>query len=100
MAACREALKERTREHVPRPWAMTKNNLNTVSCSVGSAPENLKKCERTRERVLLDWASARSEGRARQQGIRRGAGDVEREVLRETPPLARRARFAGQATLR
>ena len=49
MAACREALKERTREHVPRPWAMTKNNLNTVSCSVGSAPENLKKCERTRE---------------------------------------------------
>jgi hypothetical protein len=64
VAACREALKERTREHVPRPWAMTKNNLNTVSCSVGSAPENLKKCERTRERVLLDWASWRSERKA------------------------------------
>jgi hypothetical protein len=36
VAACREALKEYTRERVPLDWAMTQNSLGNALSSLGS----------------------------------------------------------------
>jgi tetratricopeptide (TPR) repeat protein len=68
VSACREALKEYTRERVPLDWAATQINLGNALGTLGareSGTERLEEAvsacrealkERTRERVLLDWA--------------------------------------------
>ena len=68
VAAYREALKERTQDHVPLQWAGTQNNLGTALSTLGEREsgtgrlneavaayrEALK--EYTQDRVPLDWA--------------------------------------------
>jgi tetratricopeptide (TPR) repeat protein len=66
--AFREALKERTREHVPLDWAMTQHNLGAVLQTLGDRESGTARLdeavaayrealkERTRERVPLQWA--------------------------------------------
>ncbi len=68
VAACREALKEYTRDRVPLQWALTQNNLGNALWSLGereSGTERLEEAvaayrealkEYTRDRVPLQWA--------------------------------------------
>jgi tetratricopeptide (TPR) repeat protein len=72
VAAYREALKERTREHVRLEWATTQSNLCTALERLGERESEMAKLdeavvacrealkERTRERVPLDWARTQS----------------------------------------
>jgi tetratricopeptide (TPR) repeat protein len=69
VAACREALKEYTRERVPLQWATTQNNLGNALGSLGERESGTARLEeavaayrealkeRTRERVPLQWKS-------------------------------------------
>ena len=47
VAACRQALRVRTRERAPLDWAMTQNNLGNALASLG---------ERSRDPILLGAA--------------------------------------------
>jgi tetratricopeptide (TPR) repeat protein len=68
IAAYREALKERTRERVPREWAVAQNNLGIALFRLGERESGTAKLEaaiaayrealkqHTPERYPLDWA--------------------------------------------
>jgi tetratricopeptide (TPR) repeat protein len=72
VAACRDALKEHTRERAPLDWAMTQNNLGIALWRLGERESGTARLEKavaayrdaltelTRERVPLDWAATQN----------------------------------------
>jgi len=72
VVACRNALKEYSRERVPLDWAMTQNNLGLALWRLGERESGTARLEEavaayrdalkefTRERVPLDWAATQN----------------------------------------